>query len=155
MKIVIFPWAKTMRNEKPHPKNFPHWPELIEILKQDGHELIQSGALGEPPLVDDVRQGLSIAELTELMLSADTWISGDSFGQHLGWSIGKPGIVIFGQSDPVIFGHPENINLLKDRSYLRDRQFWLWEQAEYRDDCWVTVEQVYQALKDNFYSKEQ
>ena len=41
MKIVIFPWAKYMRNGAPHPKNYPWWPELIKLLQQDGHELIQ------------------------------------------------------------------------------------------------------------------
>lgn len=150
MKIIIFPWAKYMRNGKPHPKNYPWWPELIKLLEADGHELIQAGVEGEQQLVNEFKKNLSIAELSELLLSADTWIGLDSFPQHLAWSIGKRGMAIFGQSDPVIFGHKENVNVLKDRSYLRDRQFWLWEQAEYREDCWLSAEEVYVIFKENF-----
>jgi hypothetical protein len=74
-------------------------------------------------------------------------MSCDSFFQHFCWDLGKPGVVVFGQSDPNIFGHPENINLLKDRSYLRDKQFWIWEQAEYKEDAFVNPEVVLEALK--------
>jgi hypothetical protein len=48
----------------------------------------------------------------------------------MAWTLGRPGVVIFGPSDPVIFGHEENVNLLKDRRFLRKQQFWLWSQIE-------------------------
>jgi hypothetical protein len=54
---------------------------------------------------------------------------------------------VFGQSDPNIFGHPENINLLKDRKYLREKQFWIWEQAEFIEEAFVTPDVVIDALK--------
>lgn len=150
MKILIFPWARGMRNGKPHPKNYPFWSELIEKLQASGHEIIQTGYPGEPPLVKDVRPGLNLTELAVLIKSVDTWIGIDSFGPHYCWDLGVPGIVLFGQSDPVIFGHPENINLLKDRKYLRERQFWLWEQAEANDDAWVTPDEVIQAFNAKY-----
>ncbi len=148
MKILIFPWARGMRNGKPHPKNYPHWTELVQKLQAQCHTVIQTGVIGEERLVDDVRQGLNLSELADLVRSVDTWISIDSFGQHFCWDLGVPGVVLFGQSDPVIFGHPENINLLKDRQYLRERQFWLWEQCEARDDCWVTADEVITTLNE-------
>lgn len=151
MKIVIFPFARGIRDsEKPHPKNYPWWPQLIKMLEQQGHEIIQVGVAGETQLVDNFQKNLSLADLETLVKSADTWISVDSFGQHFCWDIGKRGVVIFGQSDPNIFGHTENINLLKSRLYLRDKQFWIWEQADYREDCFVTPEVVVQAVQDNF-----
>jgi ADP-heptose:LPS heptosyltransferase len=150
MKILIFPWAKTMRNGKKHPKNYPYWPELINMLTADGHTIIQVGGGGEEQLVPDFRPGLPYGELIRLVHECDTWIGVDSFGQHLGWSVGRRGIAIFGQSDPNIFGHPENVNLLKDRANLRERQFWLWEQCEANDSVWVTPEEVVTALRDNF-----
>jgi len=74
-------------------------------------------------------------------------MSVDSFFQHYCWSLGKPGVVLWGQSDPVIFGHPENVNLLKDRDYLREKQFWLWEQCGFRAEAFVTPDEVLEALK--------
>jgi ADP-heptose:LPS heptosyltransferase len=150
MKIIIFPWAKILRNEQKHPKNYPWWPQLIKLLQQDGHHITQVGLSGEPQLVEDFRTDLPIKELEKMILEYDAWFSVDSFGQHLAWSLGKKGIAIFGQSDPNVFGHHENINVLKDRSYLRDRQFWWWEQAEYREDCWVEPEKIYEIFVENF-----
>lgn len=150
MKIVLFPYAKTMRNGQKHPKNYPYWNELIELLKKDNHELIQLGVAGETQLVDDFRKNLSYVELCNVVTECDTWIGVDSFGQHLAWSVGKRGIALFGQSDPLIFGHVENINLLKNRKYLREQQFWLWEQCEANDETFVSPEIVIQALNENF-----
>lgn len=146
MKIVIFPWARKMRTDKPHPKDYPYWPELISKLKDLGHEIIQVGVEGEIQLVEDFRKNLNFNQLSDLVKSCDTWIGVDSFGQHLGWHLGVRGIAIFGQSDPNIFGHPENINLLKSKSYLREKQFWLWEQAEYNRDAFVEADEVIAVL---------
>jgi hypothetical protein len=64
----------------------------------------------------------------------------------LAWDIGKPGIVLWGQSDPLIFGHPENNNLLKDRKYLREKQFWWWEQCDYNAEAFVRPEEIIKHL---------
>lgn len=150
MKIILFPWAKVMRNGLKHPKNYPYWSELIELLENEGHELIQLGVTGEVQLVNDFRQNLNYGDLCNTVKDCDTWIGVDSFGQHLAWSVGKRGIALFGQSDPLIFGHSENINLLKDRKYLRQQQFWLWEQCEANDEAFVAPEDVITALHEHF-----
>lgn len=139
-----------MRNGKQHPKNYPHWPKLVYLLESAGHQLTQLGVEGEGALVEDFRKGLSYTDLCNLIKEYDTWIGVDTYGQHLAWSVGKRGITIFGQSDPLIFGHEENINLLKDRKYLRQQQFWLWEQCDADDSVWVTPDQVLTALNKNF-----
>jgi hypothetical protein len=36
--------------------------------------------------------------------------------------------------------------MLKHKSYLRDKQFWLWEQCEYNEDAFVTAEEVFNTL---------
>jgi len=142
--IIISPYAKRMRNGKPHPKNYPYWTELLSHIDE---EVIQVGVDGEDQLVDDFRKNQSLYNLAFLVGKAKTWISVDSFFQHFCWDLKKPGIVIFGQSDPNIFGHPENVNLLKDRKYLRDRQFWLWEQCEYNEDSFVKPTVILQELE--------
>lgn len=142
--IIIAPYAKGMRNGKLHPKNYPYWAELIQMIDEP---IIQIGINGETPLVRDFRQNLPLTALKELVGECRTWISVDSFFQHFCWDIGKPGIVLFAQSDPIIFGHPENTNLLTDRKYLREKQFWLWEQAEFIPEAFVKPEVVFLALQ--------
>jgi hypothetical protein len=136
--IIISPFAKKMRNNKPHPKDYPFWEELIKKIPDS---IVQVGVEGEKQLVEDFRKNLS-----KLIHQCDTWIAVDSFFQHLCWDLKKPGIVLFGQSDPLIFGHPENINLLKSRLFLREKQFWLWEQCEANDDAFVSPNVVLDAL---------
>lgn len=133
--ILIAPWARKMPEGVLHPKDYPYWKEVVDGLKN--HEIIQVGIHGEVQLVNDFRQNLSLHSLSQLVEQCDTWISVDSFFQHFCWDMGKYGVVLWGQSDPLIFGHPENANLLKDRKYLREKQFWLWTQCEYKQDAFV------------------
>jgi len=137
--ILISPWAQKLRNEKNNPKNYPWWPELISMI---GEPIVQIGVTEEKQLVEDFRTNLSLEELKSLVFYCRTWISVDSFFQHFAWDLGKPGIVLWGQSDPNIFGHLENTNLLKDRKYLREKQFWWWEQCEYNSDAFVSPQEV-------------
>jgi hypothetical protein len=137
--IIISPYSKKMPDGKPNPKNYPFWPELIALIDEP---IIQVGIEGEDQLVPDFRKNLSIAELKDLLKECRTWISCDSFFQHLAWSEKKQGIVLWSITDPLIFGHPENINLLKDRSYLSPRQFvWMSEQT-FNLDAFVSPEEV-------------
>lgn len=141
--IIISPFAKKLRNEQENPKNYPYWQELVSLIDEP---MVQVGVTGETQLVNDFRKDLSLKELENLVLQCRTWISVDSFFQHFCWNLKKPGIVIFGQSDPLIFGHPENINLLKDRSYLREKQFWLWEQAIYKPESFIEPAEIVKFL---------
>lgn len=142
--IIIAPWARGMRNGERHPKNYPYWEEVISRIDE---EVIQVGSVGEQQISPTFYQNMPLSELSELVKKCKTWISVDSFFQHFCWDLKKPGIVLFGQSDPNIFGHPENINLLKDRSYLREKQFWLWEQCEFKAESFVDPEVVIEELK--------
>lgn len=142
--ILIAPWARKMPEGILHPKDYPFWKEVVEGLKE--HEIIQIGIEGEVQLVDDFRKNLSLSALQALVAQCDTWIAVDSFFQHFCWDLGKYGVVLWGQSDPLIFGHPENANLLKDRKYLREKQFWLWTQCEYKQDAFVEPQVVIETV---------
>lgn len=137
--IIISPYSKALRNGKQNPKNYPYWEELILFINEP---IVQVGIEGEKQLVPDFRKNLPIDELRKLIRECRTWISCDSFFQHLAWDEGKPGIVLWGPSDPLIFGHPENINLLKDRSYLAPNQFLWWEQTEHKNERFVKPQDV-------------
>jgi len=143
MKIIIAPYSHKMPNGKSNPKNWPYWKELVKELAYKGHTTYQIGIEGEELLgCDEDWIGQSFDELKELLDITDIFISVDSFFPHFAHYNGKNGVVIFTQSDPKIFGYEENNNLLKDRKYLRENQFWLWTQAEYNEDSFISVEEV-------------
>ena len=143
--ILIAPYAKKLRTGKRNPKDYPHWPELIRMIEGP---IVQVGVDGEEGLVEDFRKNLPITELRNLIRQCKTWIGCDSFFQHLAWDEGKPGIVLWSVSDPLIFGHPQNINLLKSRSYLAANQFLWWEMVEHKNDRFVEPQIVHQHLTE-------
>lgn len=143
--IILAPYAQKLRTGKLNPKNYPYWEELINKIDEP---IIQVGIKGEKQLVPDFRTNLPIVELRKLIQECRTWIGVDSFFQHLAWDEGKKGIVLWGPSDPLIFGHPENINLLKDRSCLVDNQFIWWEATEHRNDRFVKPKEILEYLKE-------
>ena len=137
--ILISPYSKKLVNGKQNPKNYPYWKELIKLIDEP---IIQVGIDGEEQLVPEFCKNLPIARLKELIAECRTWIGCDSFFQHLAWDCKKPGIVLWSVSDPLIYGHPENINLLKNRDYLALNQFLWWDFTEYNLDAFVLPEEV-------------
>lgn len=143
--IIISPFSKALPNGKENPKNYPYWEELISLIDEP---IVQIGIEGERQLVPDFRKNLSINELKKLLKECKTWISCDSFFQHLAWIEEKKGIVLWSISDPLIFGHQENINLLKDRSFLASNQFLWWHLYEHNKNSFVNPKEVFQYLKN-------
>jgi ADP-heptose:LPS heptosyltransferase len=141
--IIIAPYAAKLKTGKTNPKNYPYWKELIAMIDQP---IVQVGVEGEEQLVPDFRKNLSIIELRKLLDECDTWISCDSFFQHLGWDHGKKGIVLWSVSDPLIFGHPENVNLLRNRKHLVKNQFFPWDHYEFDPKTAVDADYVMKAL---------
>lgn len=143
--ILIFPWAANT-TEGPSPKNYPYWDSVVAHLSKAGHSVFQVSRTGEKDVPGTTRKNdLSLDQIAKLMKECETWLSVDSFAHHMAWTLGEPGVVIFGSSDPLIFGHPENINLLKNRKYLRVQQFWLWSQENADPDRFIGPEAVISA----------
>ena len=146
-KIIISPCSKAMRNGKENPKNYPYWPEVIDFLKSHGFFITQVGISSERRLnADEFRVGLSLLDLREAVRECVTWASVDNFFHHLCWLENKPGVVIFGRSDPMIFGHDLNDNILKSRTYLRSNQFGIWEDVEFSPDPFVSPDIVVETI---------
>ena len=137
--IIIAPYAKQLKNGKRNPKDYPWWPELIELIEEP---IVQVGISTETKLVEDFRPDLTIQQLRELIAQCRTWIGVDSFFQHLAWDCGKSGVVLWSVSDPLIFGHPENINLLKDRANLAANQFLWWDFVEHDENKFILPKDV-------------
>lgn len=142
--IIIHPFSRALSSGKVNPKNFPYWQELIAMIDEP---IVQIGVDGEQQLVDDFRKNLSFAELRALIQECRTWVAVDSFFQHLCWDEGKPGVVIWSVSDPLIFGHPENTNLLKDRNFLALNQFLWWEATEFNANSFMKPEEILPYIK--------
>ena len=155
MKILISPYARILPDNKPNPKNFPHWKETIRLIKNKipDAQIIQTGLESEPIIegINEVAFNYGPKKLLKLAQESNAWISVDSFFQHFCSYYKIPnGIVIFSQSDPNIFGYPGNINILKDRAYLRpDREqfhYWWREGTVYKEEAFVKAETVAETL---------
>jgi ADP-heptose:LPS heptosyltransferase len=139
-----------MRNGVANAKNYPWWKEVIAKLREKGCHVTQVGVAGETAFdVDEVVNGAKLKVLEKMLTECDTWGSVDNFFQHLAHLQRKPGVVVFGRSNPDIFGHSENKNLLKDRSNLREKQFDIWETCIASDDVFVSPDVVVDALMGN------
>lgn len=147
--IIISPFSRPLRNGKRNPKDFPYWDGFVSYLKGDGHIVIQIGVAGEKeiPGVDKMCVGSDLNQLVYLLGQCDAWVAVDNFFHHLVDHFNKPGIVIFSQSDPKIYGHKQNLNVLKDEKYLREKQFDIWEEAEYKEEAFVSAEDLYDMFK--------
>ena len=148
MKIIIAPYSHKMPNGKPNPKNWSYWIELVKQLKNKDYYITQIGVNDETIIegVDNVQFNLPFKQLEILLKEYDTFISVDSFFPHFAHYHKFYGTVIFTQSDPNIFGYEENNNLLKDRKYLRENQYWLWTQTEYNDNAFISIEEVLNSI---------
>jgi len=128
--VLISPFARSCRSGKISPKNYPHWDEVIHVLKRDGIETVQIGKNGEPDLGVFKAFNLSFKEIRALIDKCEVWISVDNFLQHMIGPKGKPGIVLWGPSNPNIYGYSSNLNLYADEKGFRRNQFDMYENVK-------------------------
>lgn len=151
MRIIIAPFSAKLETGAPNPKNYNAWPELVSLLNAAGHEITQIGCKGESRIAGVAHFLIDwpLDRLKWLINNADLWITVDSFLPHLcATEKLKPGIVLWGVSDPARFGYPHNINLLKSTSYLRPLQFEHWKTVPYNPDVFVEPEEVVKAINE-------
>lgn len=150
--ILISPYSKPLKNGNPNPKNYPYWKELISLLpNKPPNNIMQAMYKGEEFIKDC---GIGFIEYTSLR-EFSQWIefntciiivSVDNFLPHLAHYYGKQSIVLWGQSDPNLFGYKENINLLKSRIFLRPNQFDTWDGILYKKESFVSPEIVVEQI---------
>lgn len=155
-QVIISPFSRSLPDGRRNPKDYPYWSEVIKELKKKDIHLLQIGVIGEKVLegVDEFLPNLSLEKLADLAISCDTWVSIDSFFQHLCDLVQKPGVVIWGKSDPKLFGHMQNKNLLKDEKYLRAGQFESWTCTEWNEEVFVSPQIVVKAILEILDNKE-
>jgi ADP-heptose:LPS heptosyltransferase len=148
MTILLAPFAarQPQLNGSGSPKDYPWTKDLVALIIAANHNLIQVGGEGDEQVAPDFRKNLIFEEVGRLIESCDTAICVDSYLQHHCWYLNKKAIVLWGISDPQIFGHSLHNNLLKDRKYLRQNQFDLYYDNQHRPEAFVTPEEVVKHL---------
>ena len=149
--IIISPYSQKLKDGKPNCKNYPWWNLVVSgvkkyMVEKNGADIpfLQIGVNGEQEIlgIDRFEKNLSIKDIEKRIKDCVTWISGDNFFHHLAWTLNKPGVVIFSRSDPKYYGHPGNINLLKDTKYLRPDPFGIWENCPYDEEAFISPDIV-------------
>jgi len=148
MTILFAPFAARQPhlNGSGSPKSYPFAKELASAIIAQ-HNVIQIGGEEDEQVVPDFRKNLSFDEVGKLISESDTAICVDSYLQHHCWFLNKKAIVLWGISDPLIFGHSLHLNLLKDRSFLRPNQFDLYYSNQHRPEAFVSPDEVLKALE--------
>jgi ADP-heptose:LPS heptosyltransferase len=97
-----------------HPDRFAEVGRAVAAAR--GATVVLTGAPGDRPLVDRVRQGLATAsvvdaaqdldlvELAALLARLDVLVTGDTGPMHLAAAMGTPLVALFGPSNPVRYG---------------------------------------------------
>jgi hypothetical protein len=148
--VIISPYCRPLRNNKRNAKNYPWWNEIVSYLTES-YEVIQIGRKDELMLfkIDQFRYDLPPDKIQYLINSCKFWMSVDNFLPHFcNTFTKKKGIVLFSKSDPNIFGYNHNVNLLKDRSYLRPEQYYIWEDVEYHEEAFIQPEIVMKHIEE-------
>ena len=146
--IIISPYSFTADNAK----SYPYWDQLVPMIKSLGYKTIQIGRGNEPkiPEVDDVWFDLPLKELESKISDCRMWIGVDNAIQHMVNCMDEivPGIVIFGESDPKMFGYHYNCNILKSKDYLRPDKFGIWMDRERKNEAFSSAEEVFLKIKE-------
>lgn len=142
----------THKTGSPSPKSYPpdFAIELNKLLIDQNYYTIQIGLEQEPEIRAKERiNSPPIPKLIELIKNCEFFISVDNILNHMAHFYQKRGIVIFSQSSPEIFGYKENLNLLKDKKYLRPpkQQFEYWEQTPYIKAAFVSPSVILDNIK--------
>jgi ADP-heptose:LPS heptosyltransferase len=150
-KVIISPYSRSLRSGLNNPKNYPWWSDVVKMLQENNYYIIQIGDSKqyEPSIgADEIKFDIPLPELENLVKECDCWISIDNFFPHFCSFSSKKGVVIFGKSDPNIFGYSQNINLLKGREHLKLNQFNTWEEETFDENDFISPEIVVEAVEN-------
>jgi ADP-heptose:LPS heptosyltransferase len=149
-KILISPWSRPRTDGKQNAKNYPYWNELAIMLDRDEYDVIQLIHGNEQQLLVNgitFKKDLTLPQIEKLVLSCDTFVCVDNFLHHLGHYVGVRGFVLYGVSDPSLFGYDTNINIYAGRKYFRQYQFQTWNEVEFNAEAFVNPNRVFEIIK--------
>jgi ADP-heptose:LPS heptosyltransferase len=143
--IILHITSRTSANQ--------HWPtERWEQLVREmpDHTFIQLGVTKEPGIAGtiDLRGKTTIREALALLKQARSFVGVVSSFSHATGAFDTPGVVLFGASTPVVWGHANNINIYKSLRCAPCIDVLLGSPCPYGRPCMtmITVEEVKAAL---------
>ena len=148
--ILISPWSNPVPYQQ-NAKNYPYWQEVVDGLKELGHEVHQCGVNREGRVdCDNYLWDYPLPEIAKVINDYDLVVSIDNFMPHfcnLYRDKSKPTVVIYSRSSPDIFGYKDYINVFKDRKYFREDQYGVWEHCQYQTGAFVKPQVVLETIK--------
>lgn len=152
LRLAPYPNAVIMHIKSKSSKNH-HWPpEKWESLVKEMPDLtfIQIGHMDEPCVKGalDWRGKLKLREALCLLKHARSFVGIDSSMAHATNAFDLPGVVLFGDSTPAIWGQENNINIYK-ATRCSPCYYYVWnDPCPYGHECMhlITVGEVKQAL---------
>ena len=148
MKILIHPSPARLENNQQSAKFFPisWWDKVITAFPKT--TFYQIGTRGDEIVNNCITKfGLSEPEIIKLAKECDFVVATESFLPHLLHPYNIPCIVLFSRSDPEIFGYKENINLIKDRKYIREDIYGKWITCPVIPEAYIEPEILIKLLK--------
>lgn len=131
-----------------HHWEMSNWKALVKALPQ--FTFLQIGSLKEPYVEGaiDLRGKTKLREAFALIKHAASFVGVDSSMSHATNAFDTPGVVLFGDSSPVYWGHDNNINIYKHLSCSPCYYLLAGGPCPYGTPCMkqITVEDVKEAL---------
>jgi ADP-heptose:LPS heptosyltransferase len=143
--VLMHTFSRSSLNQR---WSIANWKALVKALPQ--YTFIQIGNPAEPLIegVLDWRSKLSIREALCLVKHATAFVGVNSAYSHATNAFNTPGVVLFGDTKPVYWGHPNNINIYKQVACSPCLDHLKGEACIYKQECMeaISVEEVKQAL---------
>ncbi|MBN9381667.1 MAG: glycosyltransferase family 9 protein [Chitinophagaceae bacterium] len=144
------------RSSRNHHWTIEKWEALVKSLPE--YTFIQLGWVDEErvPGALDWRGKTNIRDAFCMLKHADSFVGIESSIAHATNAVDLPGVVLFGDSGPGLWGHDNNINIYK-KVRCSPCYFYLWyDPCPYNHECMnlITVEEVRNALIQQMEKKK-
>lgn len=136
--VLISPYSRKV-NALGCAKDYPYWKTVVKELGRRGYATVQLGVTGERLLGCGSRIfDLPLNKMKGAIAGVDYFMSVDNFFPHflVAKGIDLPGLVVWGPSDPEIYGYDRFVNLMKDKSKMRPDQYGYWHNVTYDNSGW-------------------
>jgi ADP-heptose:LPS heptosyltransferase len=143
--IAINPTARSSKN---HEWEIEQWEQVVKKLPN--FTFVQLGLRDESYIhgTVDLRGQLGVREEMAFLQHVRCYAGVDSFLAHAAHAVGTPGVVLFGDSTPVIWGHPSHINIYKHLRCSPCLEVLQGHTCPYGKECMtrITVDEVVEAI---------
>ena len=147
--IIINPTGACSNNKEWY---YDRWNDVVSKLEE--YTFIQVGIKTERLIegTKDFRFGYSLREQLSILANSKLYVGVDSFWAHAAAALNVKGVVLFGASTPVIWGHESNVNIYKDISCSPCIDWILDSDCPYSKRCMtsISVDEVVNVIKSNY-----